>query len=347
MGTGEQAIEIRIGRKHRIGFYVCIPTCGLAISTFGWMIVNDVGRTFAFIGMPFFVLMIVQSFAWLKWRLFIDRNGIRTKLYRMGNSWTWEDFASGHIRKLGDTILDPNRPVLHQTLNLHMLGEEDRQRVLCSINAFYELPPAPELPKKLTFKFGFRRNATLSGKGIRIRQGKTTKKYAWDEVQHVCIMREEPRRRDFTFLGIVLPDREIAWDAGAGSQQAMEQRELINEFLCDHLPPEKIEIGVDGKQTTSRFYLERKINAVKREMRRYLLEASAAVLLFVLGAAGYFATGDFIVHQKTLTNVGEFLMFMAAMQLGRMIKFAMTRGLLKQLKLQLDSLGQTVANSSP
>src|SRR5580698_10377754 len=99
MGNAGPAIEIRIARKQRIGFCICIPTCVVAIVGLGWVVANGLNSAFGLIGIPLCALLIVQSFAWLKWRLFIDRNGITTKLYRWSNCWTWEDFASGRIRK--------------------------------------------------------------------------------------------------------------------------------------------------------------------------------------------------------------------------------------------------------
>src|SRR5579863_974831 len=81
MGNADQAIEIRIARKQQIAFRICLVTCVVALVALVWVAVNDLDQTIALIGIPINVLLIVQAICWLKWRLFIDRNGITTKLF--------------------------------------------------------------------------------------------------------------------------------------------------------------------------------------------------------------------------------------------------------------------------
>jgi hypothetical protein len=350
MSQSSAATEFRISPRFRWLCFGSILFSLGAIALLGWYAWKKDGVDApTFLGIVFFALITAVPTLTLEWRLRIDRHGVTTYLLGPIDSWTWDDFASGRIQKIGATLMDPARPRFRRGLNLERLTDDDRRRVLCAINAFYELPAAPELPESLTFRLGLGRLATLNRHGIQIRDRRTTKDYAWSDVQRICIMREDPIRRDFRFLDIVLPDQEIELGLGTGSAQSMAKRERISEFLCRYAPAERTETGVDGKESKSRLYLERKAKEARQNMRTFLIGSCVYTPIF-LGTMAFFMVGDtHVVGFGEVLGMAE-IAAMAIIPLGILIcAFAIKRRVFKELKHQLGSLAirNVEPNSKP
>jgi hypothetical protein len=207
-------IEYRISPELRRCWYVIFGVAVLA-GVHYWVgrFVQGRGLGDIAIGWAMFAAVDCAVVAALDWRLRLDESGMaRRRWFVCGDHWSWDDLASGRIGKLHPyTLADPIRPWWRRRLNLGCLAADDIQAVFAVINAHYRLPPPPDLPERMTIKFGnfFRRSAVFDGKGIDLLSQGTHKAYRWDEVCGVYITRMDPLRRDFKILLIGLPDQEI------------------------------------------------------------------------------------------------------------------------------------------
>jgi len=237
----------------------------------------------------------------LRWRLRIDGQGLqRLRLFRW-DLWSWDDMASGRLKKrFPYKLVDPARPLWRRTLNLEYLGGENTQIVFKAINAHYRLPEPPELPERLKIKYGFRRTAILDEDGVHLRIKGLEKAYPWREVQNVFIVRLDSERRDFRSMHIILPDEEIELKF-AGSQQGTvcwreASSEEISEYLCRHVLTEKISVAISGEAIANRAHLERTLKEAEKQAREtrlllYFISVSipCTVIAMWIGQGPYFA----------------------------------------------------------
>ena len=82
----------------------------------------------------------------LCWRIEIAENGLIRRRWLGRDEWTWDDFASGRVRK-GPLFLlvDSRRPWWRRKLDQGLLDRKDRRQVMEAVNVYYRLPAGPAL----------------------------------------------------------------------------------------------------------------------------------------------------------------------------------------------------------
>lgn len=243
--------------------------------------------------LAFFVLLAGAMVYALLWRVRVDADGITTSP-SLSDTWTWEDLASGRIvKQYPYTLYDPERPGWRRRLRLEYLANDDLKQLFWLINIYYQLPPAPDIPTAITIKYGFRREATFDGDGIRLTVRGTTQKYAWADVQHLYIVRLDPLRRDFARLVLKVPDHEI--EVGPATQQYYSlggaTSEKVNGFLLNHVPPERISIILAGDELKEPVELERRIEQARKAIKQHTIFGGLFALT-VVGVAAWFAVNN-------------------------------------------------------
>ncbi len=222
----------------------------------------------------------------LRWKLRVDGQGIRRHLLFRWDLWSWDDMASGRLKKTqSHTILDPARPWWRRTLTFGFMTPENIQIVVKAINAHYQLPAPPELPERLKIKYGFRRSAMFDQDGVHFRIKGLEKAYPWRDVQNVFIIRVDPLRRDFWSMQIILPDEEmefkfITHQHGTSPSWRGASAELINEFLHHHVQIERISVAISGEPIANREQLERKLRELEKSGRS--MRVMAGILLILI-----------------------------------------------------------------
>jgi hypothetical protein len=227
------------------------------------------------IARPIALVALAVAFAAvpLRWKLRIDADGIFRRLLVGWSFWSWYDLSSGRISKRHPyTLYDPARPWWNRKLRLNYMDSDETHEVFTVINTHYQLPPAPDLPDRLTIKYGFRGSATVDHRGIQIADRNMPSDYAWHEVRGLQITRMEPKRRDFVSLQIILPDRElelklVTHQGGTSPTWRGATPEVINEYLMQKVSADRVEVAISGRPLIGREQIERKLNEVKAAVR--------------------------------------------------------------------------------
>jgi hypothetical protein len=280
--------EYRMSPELRRCCWYGIAGAVVALGVFCWVArcVQNRGLVDIALGCGFFVLFLVAMVALLRWRVRLGADGISRRTLFRTDLWTWDDFASGRIRKRYPfTLFDPDRPWWRRKLRLGHLASDDILAVFAAINAHYRLPPPPEIGDALTIKWGFRRAATFDQKGVQVSKAHVPRMFLWREIRQVQFTRMDPLRRDFKSLVIVLPDEEIelklvTHQGGTSPSWRGATSEELSEFLLHHLAPEQIDTFIAGEPLKKRGQIERRLKIARRASRD--LTISMAVLVPVL-----------------------------------------------------------------
>jgi hypothetical protein len=229
----------------------------------------------------------------LRWALRIDHRGVARRLLIGWDLWTWSDFGSGRIRKRHPyTLVDPERPPWWRSLRLGHMSQSDIKQALELINTQYRLPDLPQLSDTLAIKYSLRRSARLDQQGLHLLVAGRPHEYLWNEVRRVHITRMDPVRRDFRSLRITLPDQEIelrlvTHQGGTSPTWRGAAPEEVNEFLCRHVPADRIDEDVYGERPARRTDLERQLTEVRKRLRDLRIMAwvfSALIMVWFISA---------------------------------------------------------------
>jgi hypothetical protein len=272
------AQEYRIAPELRRCCWYAISGAVVVGGLFYWVarFLQARGAADIILGCVVFGLLAAAMIVPLNSRLRLDEHGLARRLLFRWDFWTWQDLASGRIRKLHPyTLLDPERPWWRRRLRLEYLGSGVLQEVLAAVNRHYRLPPAPDLPHTLTIKYGFRRSLVLDYAGIHLRVRGCGKEYAWHDIRQLHFTRMDPLRRDFQSLRIVLPDEEIVLklvthQGGTSPAWRGVTSEEINEFLLRYVAPARIETSIAGEALKKREHIEQKLKEVEKRKRALL-----------------------------------------------------------------------------
>jgi len=196
--------------------------------------------------------------------------------------WRWSDLASGRVHKRHPhTLYDPERSWRQRKLRLGYMAASDIREVVSIVNRHYRLPPPPEVPERLTVKYGFRHSVTFDAQGIQALGGGEAKAYTWNEVRRVRVTRMDPVRRDFWMLVIVLPDQEIILPRDSLWNSTPEE---INETLVRHVSPDRIDTYIAGERLTKRQDIERELELATKKARWASAVLVACMLTILIGA---------------------------------------------------------------
>lgn len=237
------------------------------------------------IGCALFTLISDAMIYPLAWRLRIDSRGISRRRLVWWDVWTWDELASGRIRKLHSfTLCGPLRPWTRRKLRFDFLNSADRQMVVAVINTCYRLPPPPELPAKLTIKSGWRRSAVLDHNGLHLFERDRPFEYTWRDVRRVHLTRWDELRRDFQGLVLTLPDREIAWKVGPCGERAWRgaTTEELNEFILKYVEADRITVSVRKEALPTRESIEQQQHALEKSRRE--MTCGLTIVLVLLAA---------------------------------------------------------------
>ncbi len=285
--------------------------------------------------------LIASALAWpLSWRLRVDARGIARGRLFWWDHWTWQDLASGRVRKEHPFILhDPARPWWRRRLTLGYLTEGDQRALVSLINEHYRLPPPPALSDSLTIRYGHRRIAVLDSRSIRINDRGRLQDYSWRDVRQAHITRVDPLRRDFSRLVIELPDREIELQILSPNGHATPSwrgagAEVVNEFLLRHLPSERVETHLVGEPPARRSSIERDLRRAERSEREYrsILWLFGASMLIWTGYAALDRSFG-LVRALAMTAIGTIIFVPVITHLERL-----ARRRVEQLRHALQSL---------
>lgn len=291
MSTTADPVLIRLAPElRRCALYVILAT-PLFITASVWVSRVNERPDLVTVGLPLFGLIGMSMVLPLRWALRVDYEGISRRRLVGWDLWSWSDFASGRIHKRDPfAFVDPARPWWGRQLWLGLESSADTKRLIGLINKHYRFPPPPVVRRELTITHGLFRTCFLGERGIELSKRSLKHKaierrrHSWNDVLRVHITRRDPLRRDFVRLEIVLPDEEVILRAEAWRGAS---REELNEFLHQHVAPERMEIDIEGERPARRSDAQREFDAFNKEQRsfRYMIPTLfgllVALLLFV------------------------------------------------------------------
>ncbi len=288
--------EYRIAAKlRRCCWYVIIATPGIiCVALWVGRIVPKRDMVSLCIGCALLAAALLLP---LRWRMRVGPNGVARRLLFNWDTWPWSDFASGRLQKLHPcTLLDPERPWWNRRLRLGCMAADDIREVMAAINVHYRLPPPPDVPDRLTIKYGWRRSAVLDDKGIHLLVRGQPREYLWRDVRNVHITRMDQIRRDFASLLLTLPEQEIelkliSHQGGTSPSWRSATSEQINEFLLGNLDSDKIDISIAGEQPTKREHVEKKLEAARKQKREMVI-IGAVFLTLIVGFLAWMAVDE-------------------------------------------------------
>lgn len=282
--------QYRLAPELRRSCWYVIVGAMVLIPVFYWVarFVQLRGPVDVAVGCSLFGLLGASMFVPLRWRVRLDQHGVSRRLLFRWDLWSWSTLASGRVDKLHPFRLhDPHRPWWRRRLALSYLASGDLQEVIAKINAHYKLPPPPELEDTLTFKYGFRRQATFDRSGLQLMVHQRHRAYAWRDVREVHITRMDPLRRDFASVVITLPDEELelklfTHQGGTSPTWRGATAEEINEFLLQFVHTDRIHISIAGQPLTKLAHIEKQLSKKEQETRQ-LTTAMVVIVVLVLG----------------------------------------------------------------
>lgn len=177
----------------------------------------------------------------------VDDRGIWRRRFLRWDLWPWGAFSAGQVHQgTGkDSFVFPSKPWWTRCLFLEFLQDKDREYLANRIRCVWTPPPLPVLPAELTIRWGLRRWARLTEKGIRVGKGKRDGGcfFPWDTVLRVRITRLEHARRDFRAAEIILPgiDQPILLaNHKARPLWTGADSETLGVFLERAIPPDRL-----------------------------------------------------------------------------------------------------------
>jgi hypothetical protein len=232
----------------------------------------------------------------LRWALRVDGLGIARRRLLGWDHWAWSDFSSGRIVKSGGfTLFDPLRPWRFRTLTLDFLADAERKEVGQFINQHYRMPDPPALAETLHIKCGWLRRLELLRHEIRLIVRGETFCFGWGQVQRLRITRVEPERRDFVALALSLPGHEIILNRSEKQHWSGAAAEELNEFLLQHVPPERIDIDIFGERPCRAEDVEKELTRITSLERQTRICLSTGALACA-GLVAYMAVENRVMN---------------------------------------------------
>lgn len=311
--VSEQDLFLRIAPDYRrSAWYVLAAVLPLMLVCCSVSRLNGESMAGAAARCSMFLLLAAAMVVPLRWATRIDRQGIARRFLFRWDFWPWTDMASGRIQKRHScAFYDPERPWWRRKLTLGYMADADIALAVQRINRHYRLPAPPPLPEELEIKYGFRRRARLDGKGIELQSPRELRVYLWKEVCRLHVTREDPIRRDFRSLELVLPDRAIelkliSHEYGTSPSWGGASAELINEFFLRHVPADRIEADVVGGRPARRSDVERQIGRA-REQIRVFRRCHVIYLTLLVGWSAWAAVTNGILCAVCMAGLGVLL----------------------------------------
>ncbi|BBO35382.1 hypothetical protein [Lacipirellula parvula] len=272
-------------------WYICLSFVGLACLG-GWISSKVIGRPLddVLVGVIFMLMISLSAALTLRWRLHVGADGITRRRVFWQDCWTWNDFASGRIRKsegYAAVLIDPARPWWRRHLRIDYLSGPDCIAVLKLINAAYVLPPAAEVPDEIVIWSGWER-WQFSPEGIRLKSRNKNWEYAWADVQWLNMQRADEKRLDFLHLCLELPDRKLklAYATHQGGRTPTWRgatAEVIGMMLTMYIDPSRVEILIPGTRPRRLEEIRKEHEKLQERLRGSLL--AYALIGLVLSAA--------------------------------------------------------------
>jgi hypothetical protein len=154
-------------------------------------------------------VIVLGVFMVFRWRLRVDAAGISRRRLIGWDLWPWAAFAEGRVHiedSVGLVYSYPEKPFWARRLALEILEEDDRRLVDEAVQRVWVPPP---MPRELTIRFGWRKEALISESGLAVRTGREVTTYRWRDVTALRIQRRPRQRFDFARLDLELPGTTI------------------------------------------------------------------------------------------------------------------------------------------
>ena len=220
----------------------------------------------------------------LTWRVELREHSLARRLLFWWDEWCWDDFANGRVEKsIGYRLVHRDRPWWRRRMRLEFLGPVNVRPVFDAINRHFALPQAEPVAAELTLLLRPTGELTLRPEGLELRKRKQTTTYSWNQVQYLCLRREDPKRRDFNTLHVGLADQEVTlrrfvhngvvhtiWK-GATVEQVSD---WISEYAPNHL------VHDSSDELMPPEFLERRLTEARRKYAGvwWLFAVTTAVL---------------------------------------------------------------------
>jgi len=160
-----------------------------------------------------FIPGAVCTIAGIRYRFRIDGDGIARRRFWHWETWPWEAFRSGEVARGSSNSryrwCRPNAPP--RTLSLEFLPDEDRRFVRTVINAVWVRleSQASDSPAKISVRFGWRKRARLTKKGVLLVSGQRSRSWTWSQVRELRVFRFERDAIEPTALQMDLLDQTL------------------------------------------------------------------------------------------------------------------------------------------
>lgn len=228
------------------------------------------------------VLLSIAAVIPQRWQLRIDPEGISRRRVFRRDHWPWADFSSGRIQKAPFfRLVAPHHAFGFRKLRLDLLSEEDSLELMDTINRYYQLPAAPDVPEVLELKLGFKDKYILNPQGIELIVGNITTSFEWADMISMRITRWEPRQRDFFRLEMEFPERMVylVHIQGRPNFQGASSAD-VNEFLLRIIEPARIRFDTIANPRPNISDLKKKIDAEDKGNRQAKIFMSLLGLVF-------------------------------------------------------------------
>jgi hypothetical protein len=260
------APELR--RSALIGIVGCALVTGVAYWA-GIVVLERDLLPFLVLG-SIFVMISLALVIPLRWALYVDGSGIARRWLLRWDHWSWSDFGSGHIHKCRLALIDPRRSWWARKLDLGGIASWEIKELMPRINQHYRLPDARALPESLEIEYGFRRRVQFDRHDIRVTERGVTTIFSWNDVQRLRITRDDPVRRDYARLKLLLPGHEIELrqNDSSSSLSAGAKAEETSEFLLAHVPRDRVVIDIQHECPVQKEDVQKDLDLINSNLRQ-------------------------------------------------------------------------------
>lgn len=296
------------GQYWRSALYMVVGAviaCGMILVVSSVLVQTELIRA-----LPLFAIMaclFVFGISLLLPRMRIDADGIHRRLFFWyWDFWPWEEFRSGEIRE--GTSLNSyyakSKPFWRRDLNLEYYPPAAAETVKQILGRF-GLRPQIEVPESITLTVGFQWEFT--DEGAVCQTFESTKSYPWDEIRSLKITKLTHDHMGFQKLDVEFEDKSLELqNATANGQRAKNWKgapaEEIIEFLCVHIPEDRIEVTAQKGPPRSESEAKNRLQKIEKELKELAkLRLATSVLLASLPVlAGLFMDTKMLIFAVIL-----------------------------------------------
>ncbi|MBK8913309.1 MAG: hypothetical protein IPM64_01690 [Phycisphaerales bacterium] len=223
-------------------------------------------------------------------RVRVDESGVTWSRGLLIDTWTWTDFRSGRIiAEPGGGYLDPGRPWWRKRLPIAWLDKADASAVIARIETHHVPPPAPPTPSTLTIRTGDGCEARCSSSEVLYRRRGVERRVRWQDVRGLWLLRASAGRRGYRLAILSLPDRQLVLGHSRRLSRcrpdgAGESAEAAADFLLRHVPPDRVQVSIDGEPVTNRPAIEWLVEQLERRARGGWLMSFVIAFSFAAGS---------------------------------------------------------------